>query len=111
MHYKYISDSSIRNYYLGSHRTFHQGLTAFPVSVAQFPSHAVCYLGANSDSGVLIALSGKAMVSPDAADGVIRITQGPQERAWKLGGNDFAMGTSVSASSVRRLGVVAVRTP
>ena len=42
------------------------------------------------------------MVSLDAADGetdgVIRITQGPQEGAWKLGGNDFAIGTSVSAA-------------
>ena len=58
--------------------------------------------GANPYSGGLIVVSGAAMASLDAADGVtdgeIKITQGRQEGTWKLGGSDFDIGTTASAA-------------
>ena len=56
--------------------------------------------GTNPDSGGVILLSGAAMSSLDTADGetdgVIKITQGSQTGAWKLGGKDFDTGESLA---------------
>ena len=86
MHYRCISEGSIRNYCLGSRRTFHQDLTAFPVSVARSPRRALSMTRGTLPASRQCHIPREQRLRSCATPCDLRDSHA------RAGGNDFAMG-------------------